>query len=121
MNDRDPNDQYFVVRLKRYFMYRCTTTTRSRYATIGSIARIPYIVRRRLRRNHLCLVFELLSYNLYDLLRNTNFQGISLNLIRKFAMQILTALSFMQFDGIDIIHCDLKPENILLRCTRQRS
>lgn len=39
-------------------------------------------------RYHLCLVFELLSYNLYDLLRNTHFQGVSLNLIRKFAFQV---------------------------------
>lgn len=39
-------------------------------------------------RNHLCLVFELLSYNLYDLLRNTNFRGVSLNLTRKFAQQV---------------------------------
>jgi hypothetical protein len=33
-------------------------------------------------------VFELLSYNLYDLLRNTNFRGVSLNLTRKFAQQV---------------------------------
>lgn len=39
-------------------------------------------------KNHLCLVFELLSYNLYDLLRNTNFRGVSLNLTRKFAQQV---------------------------------
>ena len=46
-------------------------------------------------RNHLCLVFELLSYNLYDLLRNTNFRGVSLNLTRKFAQQLCTALLFL--------------------------
>jgi hypothetical protein len=40
-------------------------------------------------RNHQCLVFELLSLNLYDLLKNTQFSGVSLNLIRKFAKQIL--------------------------------
>ena len=34
-------------------------------------------------RNHLCLVFELLSFNLYDLLKNTDFHGVSLNLTRK--------------------------------------
>ena len=34
-------------------------------------------------RNHLCLVFELLSFNLYDLLKNTDFNGVTLNLTRK--------------------------------------
>eukprot|EP01133_Synstelium_polycarpum_P013223 gene13223-15534_t len=58
---------------------------------------------------------ELLSYNLYDLLRNTHFHGVSLNLIKKFAHQILTALYFMSTPEVDVIHCDLKPENILLR------
>ena len=66
-------------------------------------------------RNHLCLVFELLSYNLYDLIRNTSFRGVSLNLIRKFAIQLLSALEFLSSDKLSIIHCDLKPENILLR------
>jgi dual specificity tyrosine-phosphorylation-regulated kinase 1 len=64
--------------------------------------------------NHQCLVFEMLSYNLYDLLRNTKFFGVSLNLIRKFARQILKALDFLAREDINIIHCDLKPENILL-------
>lgn len=50
-------------------------------------------------RNHLCLVFELLSYNLYDLLRNTNFRGVSLNLTRKFAQQLCTALLFLSNPG----------------------
>lgn len=71
-------------------------------------------------RNHLCLVFELLSYNLYDLLRNTNFRGVSLNLTRKFAQQMCTALMFLSNPELSIIHCDLKPENILL-CSPKRS
>ncbi|XP_042898107.1 dual specificity tyrosine-phosphorylation-regulated kinase 1A [Parasteatoda tepidariorum] len=71
-------------------------------------------------RNHLCLVFELLSYNLYDLLRNTNFRGVSLNLTRKFAQQMCTALMFLSSSDLNIIHCDLKPENILL-CNPKRS
>jgi dual specificity tyrosine-phosphorylation-regulated kinase 1 len=66
-------------------------------------------------RNHQCLVFEMLSLNLYELLKNTQFSGVSLNLIRKFAKQILKALAFLARPEIDIIHCDLKPENILLR------
>lgn len=71
-------------------------------------------------RNHLCLVFELLSYNLYDLLRNTSFRGVSLNLTRKFAHQMCTALMFLSNQQLSIIHCDLKPENILL-CSPKRS
>ena len=66
-------------------------------------------------RNHQCLVFEMLSLNLYELLKNTQFCGVSLNLIRKFAKQVLRSLSFLARQDIDIIHCDLKPENILLR------
>ena len=31
-------------------------------------------------RGHECLVFEMLSYNLYELLKNTQFHGVSLNL-----------------------------------------
>lgn len=64
--------------------------------------------------------FELLSYNLYDLLRNTNFRGVSLNLTRKFAQQLCTALLFLATPELNIIHCDLKPENILL-CNPKRS
>ena len=71
-------------------------------------------------RNHLCLVFELLSYNLYDLLRNTHFRGVSLNLTRKLAQQLCTALLFLATPELSIIHCDLKPENILL-CNPKRS
>ncbi|KAM7537214.1 hypothetical protein Aperf_G00000078948 [Anoplocephala perfoliata] len=63
---------------------------------------------------HLCLVFELLSHNLYDLLRNTNFRGVSLNLTRKFTQQLCSALEFLSRPDLQIIHCDLKPENILL-------
>lgn len=66
-------------------------------------------------RNHQCLVFEMLSLNLYELLKNTQFGGVSLNLIRKFGKQVLKSLSFLSRPDVDIIHCDLKPENILLR------
>mmetsp|Transcript_83859 Transcript_83859/g.237119 ORF Transcript_83859/g.237119 Transcript_83859/m.237119 type:complete len:534 (+) Transcript_83859:322-1923(+) len=71
-------------------------------------------------RGHPCLVFEMLSYNLYELLKNTHFKGVSLNLIRKFGRQILTALQFLAQPSVNIIHCDLKPENILL-CHPKRS
>lgn len=65
-------------------------------------------------RGHQCLVFELLSVNLYELLKNTGFKGVSLNLTRKFARQIMRTLVYMATLPNPIIHCDLKPENILL-------
>lgn len=43
------------------------------------------------------------------------FRGVSLNLIRKFSIQLLRALELLARPDVNIIHCDLKPENILLR------
>ena len=60
-------------------------------------------------RGHQCLVFEMLSYNLYDLLRHTSFKGVSLNLIRKFGKRILKALCFLALRDVSVTHCDLKP------------
>jgi dual specificity tyrosine-phosphorylation-regulated kinase 1 len=91
LNDKDQENRYNIVQMKHYFIWR----------------------------KHLCLVFELLSYNLYDLLKYTKFKGVSLNLIRKFSQQLLLALMFLSRSDVRIIHCDLKPENILLKNHRK--
>lgn len=59
------------------------------------------------------ITFEMLSINLYEFIKMNNFQGFSLSLIKRFAIQILISLFFMKEHHI--VHCDLKPENILLR------
>ena len=64
-------------------------------------------------RNHVCITFELLSMNLYELIKKNKFQGFSLALVRKFAHSILQCLDSLYRNRI--IHCDLKPENILLK------
>jgi len=64
-------------------------------------------------RAHTCVTFEILSLNLYEFLKSNNFRGLSLGLIRRFAVQLLVALNFLR--KLQIVHCDLKPENILLR------
>ncbi|XP_077295378.1 dual-specificity tyrosine phosphorylation-regulated kinase 2, partial [Arctopsyche grandis] len=64
-------------------------------------------------RNHLCISFELMSINLYELIKKNNYQGFSLSLIRRFANSLLKCLRLLQAENI--IHCDLKPENILLK------
>ena len=64
-------------------------------------------------RGHLCITFSLMSVNLYEFIKNNNFRGVSLGLIRRFAVQLLASLQFLRKQRI--IHCDLKPENILLK------
>ncbi|XP_063727301.1 dual specificity tyrosine-phosphorylation-regulated kinase 4-like [Symsagittifera roscoffensis] len=64
-------------------------------------------------RNHLCITFELLGMNLYELIKINNYQGFSFSLIKRFAYSILQCL--LLFHQQHIIHCDLKPENILLQ------
>eukprot|EP01062_Namystynia_karyoxenos_P044396 TRINITY_DN326_c0_g1_i1.p1 TRINITY_DN326_c0_g1~~TRINITY_DN326_c0_g1_i1.p1 ORF type:complete len:488 (+),score=138.58 TRINITY_DN326_c0_g1_i1:158-1621(+) len=86
-------EEHNIVRLKKYFPWK----------------------------NHLCLAFELLSFNLYDLIKYTKFNGVSLNLIRKFAYQVLRTLEFLCSPELQIIHCDVKPENILLKNPKRSS
>jgi len=63
-------------------------------------------------RSHVCIGFEMLSINLYQFIKNNDFQGFSIALTKRFSIQILEALDYMfQFS---IVHCDLKPENVLL-------
>ena len=81
----DPDDQYNMIGMIDYFYFR----------------------------NHLCISFQLMSMNLYEFIKNNNFHGLSLGLIRRFAIQLLSSLRFLRKHRI--IHCDLKPENILLK------
>lgn len=81
----DKNDDHHLLRLKDTFIHK----------------------------QHLCLVFELLSVNLYELIKQNQFRGLSTTLVRVFAQQLLNALSLL--NKARIIHCDLKPENILLK------
>ncbi|KAL4855458.1 Dual specificity protein kinase YAK1 [Chlorella vulgaris] len=81
----DPGDQHHIVRLKDFFLFR----------------------------NHLCLAFELLSLNLYELIRHNKFRGLSLSLVRVFISQILDSMAVLRDSRI--IHCDIKPENVLLK------
>ncbi|EPB84523.1 CMGC/DYRK/DYRK2 protein kinase [Mucor circinelloides 1006PhL] len=64
-------------------------------------------------RDHLCIVFECLSLNLYEILQQNSYQGFSMGLVKRFAFQILTCLKLLSEHNV--IHCDLKPENILLK------
>ncbi|KAL7739996.1 hypothetical protein ACLKA6_007503 [Drosophila palustris] len=64
-------------------------------------------------RRHLCITFELMSLNLYELIKKNNYNGFSMSLIRRFCNSIVKCLRLLYKENI--IHCDLKPENILLK------
>ena len=85
LKDRDTDERYNIIHIKDYFQFR----------------------------KHICIAFELLSINLYEFLKSNKFQGFSLRLVRRFAVQLLQSLRLMR--KCNIVHCDLKPENIMLK------
>lgn len=63
-------------------------------------------------KKHLCLVFELLGQNLYELLKKRQFRGLPLKVVQSLMKQSIHGLT--ELGKRKIVHCDLKPENILL-------
>ncbi|KAK2660972.1 hypothetical protein Ddye_007505 [Dipteronia dyeriana] len=82
----DPEDKHHIVRIYDYFVHQ----------------------------RHLCICFELLDTNLFELIKINQFRGLSLSIVQSFSKQILCGLALLKDAGI--IHCDMKPENILM-CT----
>ncbi|XP_034548121.1 homeodomain-interacting protein kinase 1-like isoform X2 [Notolabrus celidotus] len=60
----------------------------------------------------MCLVFEMLDMNLFDLLKETDWKPLSLPAIRPIAQQLLVALAALK--GLNILHMDIKPDNVTL-------
>jgi dual specificity tyrosine-phosphorylation-regulated kinase 2/3/4 len=69
-------------------------------------------------RSHICITFEILGLNLYELSKSQNFQAMPLATCRSYAKQILSGLE--QCHKLKIVHCDLKPENVLI-CQKDRT
>jgi dual specificity tyrosine-phosphorylation-regulated kinase 2/3/4 len=81
--DSDPDDLNNLIKLKFYFIFR----------------------------NHIFLVFPLLSISLYDYIASGKFEAHLVKQIREFTLQIV--LSLVSLKQLSIIHCDIKPENLL--------
>lgn len=65
-----------------------------------------------MHKSHLCLVFELLGQNLYELLKRRQFRGLPVRIVRNVIKQALSGVK--ELTKRKIVHCDLKPENILV-------
>lgn len=63
-------------------------------------------------QNHLCLVFEMMGLNLYEVLKKRQFRGLPLGMVRRLVQQAMEGVKDLSQKSI--VHCDLKPENILL-------
>jgi len=63
-------------------------------------------------RRHICISFEVLSFNLYQLIEHNNFGAFPIPKVKLISIQILSALE--QCHRLGIVHCDIKPENVSL-------
>eukprot|EP00762_Andalucia_godoyi_P005526 ANDGO_00585.mRNA.1 Serine/threonine-protein kinase prp4 len=91
----DPLDRHFCVRMQEHFDYR----------------------------GHVCIVFELLSLNLRQILDDYGIKGgkrvgISMDAVRVYARQVFYALSLLE--RVNIVHGDIKPDNLLVSEDRRR-
>jgi dual specificity protein kinase YAK1 len=62
--------------------------------------------------SHLCLVFEMLGPNLYEILKKRQFRGLPIEAVRALVRQAAEGIQLL--GTRNVVHCDLKPENILM-------
>lgn len=90
VNEADPHDNRHIIRL------------------LGSFD----------HKGHLCLIFEHMSKNLRDLLKEeTNGHGLALPAVRTYARQMFLGLQHLQ--DCQVIHLDLKPDNVLVSADKK--
>ncbi|KAF1947850.1 kinase-like protein [Clathrospora elynae] len=90
VNEADPQDKRHIIRLLDSFDHK----------------------------GHLCIVFEHMSKNLRDLLKEeTNGHGLTLPAVRIYAKQMFMGLQHLQ--NCQVIHLDLKPDNVLVSADKK--
>ncbi|KZM22925.1 ATP binding [Ascochyta rabiei] len=90
VNEADPQDKRHIIRL------------------LGSFD----------HKGHLCIIFEHMSKNLRDLLKEeTSGHGLTLSAVRTYTRQMFLGLQHLQ--NCQVIHLDLKPDNILVSADKK--
>ena len=59
-------------------------------------------------RSHLCIVFELMSIDLYEQIKLSRFKGFQLALVRRYALQILKCLQLIKEQKVRALICVLR-------------
>jgi dual specificity protein kinase YAK1 len=78
----------------------------------AALCRISRLVDWFVSRGHVCLVLELLSFDLYTVLQRREFVGLPIPLLQSVTRDLLETLDLLRRCGV--VHADLKPENIVL-------
>ena len=78
-----------------------------------------HFVHRGVNGTHHVMAFEVLGPTLLSLIRQTDYQGLPLPVVRRVASCVLLACAHLHHN-LSIIHTDLKPENILCEYTPQQ-
>jgi dual specificity tyrosine-phosphorylation-regulated kinase 2/3/4 len=86
LRDKDPTDAANIIHLKVR-----AHTWRAVHQRCGNVVVLHALQESFYFRHHLCITFPLLSINLYEFIKSNNFQGVSLGLIRRFAIQVWSA------------------------------
>lgn len=67
IKDSDPEDVRNIIKIRDYFIFR----------------------------NQICISFEIMDMNLYDVIKGRNFRGMKVKYIRRIALHILVGLCFL--------------------------
>lgn len=81
-------------------------------ATKDELAYISQLVACFEYRGHVCLIIELLSLNIFEVIKRREYRGLDLSIIQTVMKEMLQSLVVLE--RCQIIHSDIKPENILL-------
>eukprot|EP00546_Thalassionema_frauenfeldii_P002043 CAMPEP_0178935636 /NCGR_PEP_ID=MMETSP0786-20121207/24666_1 /TAXON_ID=186022 /ORGANISM="Thalassionema frauenfeldii, Strain CCMP 1798" /LENGTH=1139 /DNA_ID=CAMNT_0020613827 /DNA_START=287 /DNA_END=3703 /DNA_ORIENTATION=- len=101
-----------IVKNKQAYTRQATVEIDVLRALVNSRNKVIELEAYFVYANHLCLLFEWLGSNLYEILKQRQFRGLPLATVRCLLKQALEGLQ--ELGKRSIIHCDLKPENILV-------
>ncbi|KAG0320343.1 hypothetical protein BGZ97_000262 [Linnemannia gamsii] len=104
-----------IKKMKKKFASQGECRSLQEVKALEALRAGPNIVRLHqffLEKKELCMVFELMDGNLYQLIKDRNGVRLDEETVRSMVFQILRGLQHMHSKGI--MHRDMKPENLLV-------